>query len=95
MTVKILKDCLTNYNSSCKVYISYGEGNKNPLTNKHRQPIETVGEMIGDLDSYSDENCPFYFATPNGLLKLSKIEQNGGSVIILADKIGAIVGVQV
>ena len=28
MTVKILKDCLTNYNSSCKIYISYGEGNK-------------------------------------------------------------------
>jgi len=85
MTVKILKDCLENYNPSCLIR-AMNNGKKIILkTVKYHQEILTVEEMMIELDNFKEKNKQISFSLNGIQQKIIKIEQDGCYVYIITE----------
>ena len=94
MTAKILRNCLENYPSSALVRIDF-DGKKIPLlTYKHKQPIDTVGELQRDLENYTD-HFRLEFAQGGNLYHMLRLEYHGVYVVIVAKPVGHVVEVAI
>ena len=94
MTIKNLKVCLDNYNSSCLVRVVETKPNypigiiKNEeilKTVKHKQEISTVKDLMLELDKFKEKDKQISFCLNGEQHKIVKIKQFGLYIYIFVE----------
>ena len=92
MTVKNLKVCLDNYNSSCLVRVVKTKPNRGIIRNeevlktvKHKQEISTVKDLMLELDKFKEKDKQISFCLNGEQYKIMEIKQFGLYVYIFVE----------